>query len=264
MISSKHDAGISVEPIISAVEFAKQTNIIDAMFISDLHLNPNEPQLLLRFQEFLRLVVTRTRNLYILGDLLHVWAGDDSITAWSQAIIAQLAALAQHGINVYFMPGNRDFLIGNIFTQQAKLKILSDPTLISCGSKLVLLTHGDMLCTDDKAHQRLRYFTRNQKFIKYFLKLPLVYRQWLVQQVRTRSQQAHAIHKSVDVVTATVVRMMQTYNVNVLIHGHTHKPGLTQYILDQQCYNRYVLSDWDDLPLILCYDNTKGFYFSRM
>ncbi|MDI1352779.1 MAG: UDP-2,3-diacylglucosamine diphosphatase, partial [bacterium] len=115
------------------------------------------------------------------------------------------------------------------------------------------------------SHQRFRLLTRNWLFTKLFLKLPLQLREKLVNKVRTISQTNH--NKSIeqtDVVAAEVIKSMSRRKVKTLIHGHTHKPGLSVYDKNRQELKRYVLSDWDDTPQLLCYDNTKGIYFIQL
>lgn len=237
--------------------------MLEAVFISDLHLNPEEPAIFTRFQAFLKWAVRHTRTVYILGDFLHVWAGDDDTSPWSVLIVEQLATLAQKGVKLYFMPGNRDFLIGQAFLTQAKMQALVDPTVITLDHTPVLLTHGDALCTHDKAHQRWRRLTRHPWFARLFLKCPRTWRRACVRTVRQRSQHYGHLKQS-DVVVSTLLQMMQRYHVRVLIHGHTHRPGVQEHLAHQKqtaFYRQYVLSDWDDAPHILCYDKTEGFYF---
>ncbi|MBI2786439.1 MAG: UDP-2,3-diacylglucosamine diphosphatase [Legionella longbeachae] len=238
--------------------------MINAVFISDLHLHPEDQDIQERFEKFLAWAKHSVKNIYILGDFFHVWAGDDSINEWSNQIACQLNTLKRQGINLYYMHGNRDFLLGKYFAQRADWTILSEPSIIQLDEEKILLAHGDRYCTKDLAHQWFRLLTRNRFFSGLFLRLPLKYREKLVKQVRHRSQmsQNKSIEK-MDVVAPSVIQHMVHYQVRQLIHGHTHKPGLTTYQNNNQELKRYVLSDWDDRPHLLCYDNTKGFYFTH-
>ncbi len=239
--------------------------MIDAVFISDLHLHPEESAIQKRFDFFLEWATSSVKNIYILGDFFHVWAGDDTMNDWSRAIAAQLHAVKDKGINLFYMHGNRDFLLGSVFAKHVGWTVLSEPAFIDLGEEKVMLTHGDRYCTKDKAHQRFRMLTRNKIFSTLFLSLPLKYRERLVNQVRSRSQ--HNQYKSVeqmDVVSESVTQHMISHHVKQLIHGHTHKPGITTYIENDTKLTRYVLSDWDDRPELLCYDKTKGFYFTHL
>jgi UDP-2,3-diacylglucosamine hydrolase len=237
--------------------------MIDAVFISDLHLHPEESRIRHYFDSFVKWVLERSvKNIYILGDFFHVWAGDDTINDWSLDIAKQLNSLKKQGVNLFFMPGNRDFLLGQTFADLSGCSVLSDPTIIYLGQEKIMLAHGDRYCTQDVGHQCLRLLTRNQIFTPLFLSLPLKYRARLVNKIRTRSQNNN--HKSLekmDVVAKSVIKQMQRYEVTQLIHGHTHKPGVIRYQINSSELIRYVLSDWDDTPQILCYDNTKGIYF---
>lgn len=233
--------------------------MIDVVFISDLHLHPEDHAIQARFNQFLEWAKVSVKNIYILGDFFHAWAGDDSIDDWSKNIADQLYSLKNLGIQVFYMHGNRDFLLGKRFAKLAGWTILAEPTVIHLGQERVLLAHGDSYCTKDLAHQKFRRLTRNKLFPYLFLKLPLKYRQRLVNEVRNRSQlnQSKSIDE-MDVVSETVIRQMNYYKVTQLIHGHTHKPGVTIYENNLKKLHCYVLSDWDDKPHVLCYDYTKG------
>ncbi|AMP89798.1 UDP-2,3-diacylglucosamine diphosphatase [Legionella pneumophila] len=238
--------------------------MIESVFISDLHLHPEDDEIQARFHRFINWARNSVRKIYILGDFFHAWSGDDSINAWSDAIAKQIKSLTQSGIEIYFMTGNRDFLLGSSFAKRTGWKILTEPTVITLGNNRILLAHGDRYCTSDRSHQRFRLLTRNRCFSFLFLRLPLSIRNRMVSGVRKISLNNH--HKSIeqmDVVKETAIRHMHKNNTEILIHGHTHKPGLTNYSYEGKILTKYVLSDWDDIPKLLCYDNTKGFYFTQ-
>lgn len=239
--------------------------MIEAVFISDVHLHPNEPLITLRFHALLQWAATHTKQVYILGDLFHVWAGDDCLTPWSERLLSALQALSSQGVAVYFMHGNRDFLCGKRFAHAAGLTLLPDPSVIALSGGEVLLSHGDKYCLQDKAHQRFRRFTRNRVFIALFSRLPARLRHYLVKSVRNRSQSRRGLALSVyQVVNDALISDLQTHKINVLIHGHTHTPGLVEHARGTTVYRQYVLSDWDDIPQILCYDKSKGFEFVHL
>ncbi len=239
--------------------------MIDAVFISDLHLHPHEPDITERFHRFITWASVHTKKVYILGDFFHAWSGDDTLDDWSRGIALQLARLAEKGIELYFMPGNRDFLVGHQFLHLAALTLLREPTVIDLDGDKVLLVHGDRYCIKDKAHQWFRRLTRNPLFPSLFLRIPQRIRKRLVNAVRLHSQSHHqkpAPYMDVDV--PTLLLHMAQHDVTKLIHGHTHKPGLTTHAYDGGEFQQYVLSDWDDNPLLMCYDKTNGFYFNRL
>lgn len=183
--------------------------MLDAVFISDLHLHPDEAQINARFNAFIDWAAANTRTLYILGDFFHAWSGDDGLEPWSRAIAQRLHWLSQQKVKIYYIHGNRDFLLGGQFANLAGMEILSEPTIISLHTR-VMLMHGDSYCTKDRAHQWFRRLTRNPLFIKIFLHLPLSLRNRLVHQVRQHSQ--HNKKKSVakmDVVETTMLKHMQ-------------------------------------------------------
>jgi len=239
--------------------------MIDAVFISDLHLHPDDAAITKRFNNFINWAGENTKSVYILGDFFHVWAGDDALDDWSRTIAQQLAKLAAKGVALYYMHGNRDFLLGPQFAQLARIKILVEPTVITLGGEKILLMHGDRYCTNDKGHQWLRRLTRNRFFPKLFLLLPFKVRAKLVYKVREHS----ASHRSkpasqLAVVPSSMLTHMEQMKVKTLIHGHTHQPGLSIHQHQGESYRQYVLSDWDDNPLLMCYDDSNGFEFERL
>lgn len=236
--------------------------MIDAVFISDLHLHPDEPLIIERFEKFLRWAATHTQTVFILGDFFHAWSGDDCMDNWSRGIAEKLAFLAAQGVKVFYLHGNRDFLLGAKFATQACLQIISDPYGIEFNGQRVMLTHGDQWCTKDTAHQQFRKMTRNRWFPKAFLMLPRQLRQKLVNQVRTISSQKGPIAMYAQGIDSnTMLQASDTFPASVIIHGHIHQPGMHVFEYQGQKIQQYVLSDWDDNPSILCYDSSDGFYF---
>lgn len=239
--------------------------MIEAVFISDLHLHPEMHEIQARFDSFIKWAKNSSvKSVYILGDFFHAWAGDDALDDWSRAIAMQLHELTEQGTKVFYMHGNRDFLLGQRFAQLAGFTILAEPTVVELGRERILLVHGDRYCTRDVAHQRFRKLTRNKIFSWCFLHLPLGYRMKLVNKVRQMSQiNPNKTMAQMDVVSECVIQHMTQLKVTHLIHGHTHKPGLTVSSINNIDFKRYVLSDWDDIPLLLCYDSTMGLYFNH-
>jgi UDP-2,3-diacylglucosamine hydrolase len=243
----------------------REDRLFDAAFIADLHLHPQEPLIIGRFNAFIDWAAISTNSVYILGDFFHAWPGDDGLEPWSQAIAKRLQWLAAQGVAVYFMHGNRDFLLGNRFANCAGMTILPEPTVIDLDNRQILLVHGDRYCLNDKSHQWFRWLTRNRLFPKLFLYLPLQLRTRIVNKVRQHSQaMQYKTLSQMDVVLAPMIRHMQEKSVKILIHGHTHKPGLSKHVYNGIDYNQYVLSAWDDSPKILCYHESNGFKFIQM
>ena len=239
--------------------------MIDAVFISDLHLHPDDSLIQARFDRFVDWAKLSVKQIYILGDFFHLWVGDDAMNEWSRGIANQLYSLTTQGISISYLHGNRDFLLGPCFAQHAGWTVISEPTIIQLGDKSILLAHGDRYCTQDIVHQRFRRLTRNRLFSTLFLSLPLKYRQQWVNRIRLKSMSdTSKSAEQMDVVAKSVIEHMLKYNVKTLIHGHTHKPGLIHYNDSAGDLNRYILSDWDDNPQILCYDHSKGLYFTQL
>ncbi|MDF2868373.1 MAG: lpxH, partial [Gammaproteobacteria bacterium] len=157
------------------------------LFISDLHLSEHTPEL---NQEFLGLLSGKAKQadaLYILGDFFEMWIGDDDITPYNHSIIAAIKQFSKIK-PVYFMAGNRDFMIGQRFARNSGCQLLTDPTVINLYGKPTLLTHGDFLCTQDKGHIAFRRCTQKLWLQNLLLKLPLSWRSRMGKGLRRQSK----------------------------------------------------------------------------
>ena len=236
-------------------------------FISDLHLSPTEPKTLALWQRYL--TQTRADALFILGDLLEVWIGDDALDASSLAQTpaqngladsfelrcqASLQLVAQR-LPVYFLHGNRDFLLGAQFASRAGITLLHDPCVLALGQQRFLLSHGDELCTDDLPYQAFRKEVRSAAWQQQFLARPLPERRAIARQLRAQSE-AQKMPGMVyaDVNTTAALVWLRQHQCVDLIHGHTHRPGSAPLVTespkllvgsDPGQHLRHVLSDWD-------------------
>jgi UDP-2,3-diacylglucosamine hydrolase len=222
------------------------------LFISDLHLCDSRPHITAAFIDFLEKTAAKAQAVYILGDLFEYWAGDDAIkvggnvTDTLQASIDALRTLSKH-VPVFFMAGNRDFLIGTGFAKATGITILSDPSLITLYGKPVLLSHGDALCTDDADYQVFRTEVRNETWQRQFLSQPLENRIAFIEQLRAKSEREKSTKSMqiMDVNTRAVEDLLSQYNYPPLfIHGHTHRPNTHVYHLAGYTCERKVLGDW--------------------
>lgn len=218
------------------------------LFISDLHLEKDHPETAQAFLHFLATEALKADALYILGDFFEVWIGDDDEDEFHTTIANALKQFTESGIPIYFMHGNRDFLIGKKFANRTGIKILPDPTVINLYGTRVLLMHGDSLCTLDKKHQRFRQLTHMFLIQKIFLILPLCIRKKIAQFFRrkSRSHLHHLPRYIMDVTPEAVIKVMQQHDSRILIHGHTHQPNIHHFNIDSQPVQRIVLSAWDD------------------
>lgn len=217
------------------------------LFISDLHLCASRPHITSAFLNFLKNTANKASALYVLGDLFEYWAGDDDIDAHHQSIITAFSSLANSGVKIYFMHGNRDFLIAENFCKSAHITLLNDPTLIDLYGKRTLLSHGDALCTDDVAYQSFRLQVRSPSWQAAFLSQPLLSRKQQIEAIRLRSELEKS-QKSMlimDVNQTAVEALMVAYDYPALfIHGHTHRPNEHHIALNGNNITRCVLGDW--------------------
>lgn len=218
--------------------------------ISDLHLWHDRPLTTQKFLSCLDQAVQQTDALFILGDLFEYWAGDDDIDAPGLApIVHALSETTRTGLPIYFLPGNRDFLLGQHAAHAMNLRLLADECVLEIGREKYLLMHGDTLCTDDLAYQQFRKQVRDPGWQAVFLAKPLIERHALIAQMRTQSdeQKSRLPSSIMDVNSNAVEQALGRHSVNTLIHGHTHRPAIHQLKAGQM---RYVLADWefDELP----------------
>ncbi len=217
-----------------------------ALFISDLHLDAGHPETTRRFVDFLAREASDARDLYILGDLFEAWIGDDDDAPDLVPIVAALRDLTHGGVRCAVMHGNRDFLIGERFCAATGCRLLGDYERIEIGGQPVLLTHGDLLCTDDTRYQALRGQLRSRAWRSDFLAKPVAERRKIATDLRQMSAAEIAAKSEyiMDVNQATVERAMREHDVRILLHGHTHRPAVHRFQLDGQPAQRIVLGAW--------------------
>ena len=218
-----------------------------ALFVADVHLCESRPEASARFFDFLRNTAAEAQSLYILGDLFESWIGDDDLAApLHQAVIKQLSDLSARDVNIYFLHGNRDFMLARHFAQLCGMQLLSDPVVVDLYGTPTLLTHGDTLCTADVDYQRYRRVIRHPGMLKLLRALPLKLRQRMAQRARADSERAKT-HKSatiMDVDPHAVTALFQQHRVRRMIHGHTHRPAQHRINIEGAVYERWVLPDW--------------------
>ncbi|MGD2112207.1 MAG: UDP-2,3-diacylglucosamine diphosphatase [Gammaproteobacteria bacterium] len=216
------------------------------LFVSDLHLDPERPAITALFLDFLATRGGEAEALYILGDLFEAWVGDDDDAELNQAVCRAIADCAASGTAVHLMHGNRDFLIGERFARQAHCTLLPDPARIELYGTPTLLMHGDLLCTDDTEYQAFRSQARSTAWQADLLNKTLAERRVIASDMRrvSREKTGGKPESIMDVNTDAVIARMREHGVTRLIHGHTHRPGVHDLIVDGRPAQRLVLGDW--------------------
>ena len=227
--------------------------------ISDLHLTPERPHITKAFFEFLHDQAPLAEQLYIIGDLFEFWIGDDAAEQLGAAPVLDAMKAISQVTDCFFMPGNRDFLVRQSFTDRTGFTILDDESIIDFYGVKTLLLHGDSLCTDDLAHQRFRQtMMTNRAFCDGFLALDVASRIEQAKQARMQSAQ----HKSevsmgiMDVTEHSVLDAFAKHGVAQMIHGHTHRQNTHHYTVEGEDAIRYVLGDWGETNSVMRIDKS--------
>jgi UDP-2,3-diacylglucosamine hydrolase len=232
------------------------------LFISDLHLDDSRPHVTDLFLRFLRRDARGAKALYILGDLFEAWVGDDDPAPIGAAVAQGLRDVADAGTRVYFMRGNRDFLLGADYATRAGMQVLPDPSVILLDGRPTLLLHGDLLCTADAGYMAFRAQTRDPAWQSGFLAQPLAARLAFAQQAREQSRNAQSALREAgtmetitDVAPSTVSEYFGRYGVDLMIHGHTHRPAIHALDVGGRACRRVVLGDWYEQGSVLRVSN---------
>lgn len=232
----------------------------ETLFISDLHLCDEHPRRLRLFQWFMGERASRSAALYLLGDLFDVWIGNDHDVRVSTIVERAIRNLVGTGTAVYFMHGNRDFLIERDFATRTGCELIEDPATVVLYGTPTLLTHGDRLCTHDAHYQRQRAITRTPQWREQILTRPLAERIALSHRYRRLSAEhkRREPQESLDVTQGAVEACMRQHHVHRLIHGHTHRPGVHRFALDGRIAERFVLAEWRHTGAVLCW-TSRGY-----
>jgi UDP-2,3-diacylglucosamine hydrolase len=232
---------------------------VATLFISDLHIDASHPPIIERFLKFLQGEARDAAALYILGDLFESWIGDDAPDEAQSAAIAGLNALTAGGVPCFVMHGNRDFLLAERFCAMSGAQLLPDPLIVNLYGEPVLVMHGDALCTDDRAYQRLRATVRDPDWQRTFLALSIDQRRTLAGAARagSRAHTATVMNTITDVNADSVAAALRGAGTATLLHGHTHRPAVHSLQVDGKPRTRIVLGDWYDHGSVLRWD-AKG------
>jgi len=244
---------------------------MQTLFLSDLHLSEKAPEITSSFKKFISYChnnINEIDSIYILGDFFEYWVGDDYQSEFSNDIFHDLASISKNtSIKNYFIHGNRDFLLGKggiesqSFEQLTGFKIIDDPYCIVLDGEKILLTHGDILCTDDIAYQKMRLMLRNELWQKDMLSKSVAERIQIALAARQQSEQTHnqstkEAEYIMDVNQDSVNDLLLQHQCKTMIHGHTHRPQTHLFELNGEGQaKRIVLDAWFEQGSFLKYQN---------
>jgi UDP-2,3-diacylglucosamine hydrolase len=226
------------------------------LFVSDLHLDADSPAAVEAFLGLLAGAARDAEALYVLGDLFESWIGDDDPDPVRTRVCDAMLALAAHGVPLFAMHGNRDFLLGPGFEARSGCRLLPDPVVTTLGGARVLLSHGDLLCTGDHAYQELRSTVRGTAFRRRVGALSLAQRELLAAAARagSRAHTSTVRAEIMDVDAGAVAALARATGVDVIVHGHTHRPGVHELEVDGRRVRRVVLDAWYERGSALRWD----------
>ena len=231
------------------------------IFISDLHLSPERPDIIELFQKFLNEKRDKISDLYILGDFVEYWLGDDDNAEGLNTAFNSLKAFSDYGHNVFLMHGNRDFLMGEDFANRCACTLIDDPFILSLNKNQIMLMHGDTLCTDDTRYQMFRDMVRNPDWQNNFLSKSLDERTLMAKAMREKSREEtkEKAEEIMDVNLQTVENTFLDNNISMIIHGHTHRPDIHKLEINEKPATRIVLGDWYKKGSYLEFYDTENF-----
>jgi UDP-2,3-diacylglucosamine hydrolase len=233
----------------------------DIFFISDLHLALEKKEITQHFISFLNHQARNASAVYILGDLFDVWVGDDNNSSPIKQIKTKLKQLTDSGTQVFLQQGNRDFLLGQQFCKETGIILLDDYAVTDLNGDKTLLTHGDLLCSDDIAYQEFRKKSHTVEWKQNVLSKPLFIRILVARWYRFRSY-FHKRKKSQDIMDVnqqTVVNIMKEHDCLRLIHGHTHRPAIHNFEINGKTAQRFVLAEWKKEGVEILRWNSEGY-----
>ena len=216
------------------------------LVIADLHLNEQEPAITAGFLRFIQEQAVHASQLYILGDFFDYWIGDDDPAPLHKAVADALKALSERGVKIFFIHGNRDFLLGARYAKQCGMTLLPQTQVIEAEGQRILILHGDTLCTDDTDYQHYRKRVHTKWIQRLFLWLPLSVRLKIAKKMRAGSQSANQqkTEAIMDVNQGAVIDTFRQYKTQWMIHGHTHRPAVHDLRIDGETHFRGVLGAW--------------------
>ena len=228
-------------------------------FISDIHLDPNNSDVTNKFLDFISEKSSDMKELYILGDLFEFWIDDKYDIEQNNIIITTLNGITKKGTKVYLTHGNRDFLIGKKFTKITNIEILPENFILYLDEKKILITHGDLLCTDDVDYQKFRKFIRNKLTLKIFNLLNNKVKTKIASFLRGKSKKltSQKPDNIMDVNDDTVSYFYNKFDTNIIIHRHTHRKNIHVTKAHGESFTRYVLGDWHNSPSYIVYTDSK-------
>ena len=224
------------------------TNKLTTYFIADLHLAQNRPDITACFLRFLKNEAIKAEKLYILGDLFEAWIGDDDKSELNSTIATALTQLANNGTAIFYIHGNRDFLIGQSYAKKSSMTLLPEISLIDLYGQSTVIMHGDTLCTRDIDYQKFRKKSHSWWWQAIVKNLPLFIRKKIAENYRQKSKVATALKAEdiMDVTPSEVMACLEELNSQLIIHGHTHRPAIHNLTANNKAAQRIVLGDWHE------------------
>ena len=234
-------------------------------FISDLHLSADRPSSISLFCDFMEKSGAQLSEIYILGDLFDYWIGDDGVEALGYTAVEQaLKRTTDTGTKIFFIAGNRDFLVGEAFSERTGVKILKDKTVLELYGQRVMIAHGDQFCIDDIAYMKAREHFLDPEWQQAVLQTPIEERIKEAIRLRADSEQIKSgkSEEIMDVNQQEIIRVFRQHDLDLMIHGHTHRPYVHQLDVDEKTCRRYVLGEWvQDRSVI--YANQGKYYLKK-
>lgn len=226
-------------------------------FVSDVHMRPHFARRASYFTALLH-SIHDAEALYMLGDIFDYWVGVAQLRkALADPVFTALRALRRSGVKLYFLGGNRDFLVGKELTRVCGVEVLPGNASIRLGDLKVHLSHGDQFLTKDTDYLLFRTVVRNPLLIAFFKYLvPLFFRLWVAKGLRHSSKAVvrRKAWERRDINLHAVERVLAR-GFDAAICGHIHEPRHVELLVRGTKRDFYTLGHWDEGPSYLTYED---------
>lgn len=197
-----------------------------------------------------------TKRIFLLGDIFHVWVNEpDFINERYERFLSRLKSLADDGVDLFFIEGNRDFLASRYFEDQDWIDVLLNPSIIDIGGRAVYVGHGDELCWNDWAYQAYKTFIRSRPMRFAADTLPAAMQRSIAERMASASKRLVASKtRNTLAVPPRAYEQVIASGVDAIVHGHIHDTYQRQVAVAGRVGTIYCFGWKDDKRNLIHFD----------